>query len=53
MSSSHWNLWIYLLQMGAKPVKNVSPLLLFSSESELEAELLCEISAIMILIISC
>ena len=26
--------------MGAKPVKNVSSLLLFSSESELEAELL-------------
>ena len=39
-SFSRWNLWIYSLQMEAKPVKNVSSLLSFSSHSELETELL-------------
>ena len=35
-SSSCWNLWIDLLQTEAKPVKNASSLLLFSSHSEFE-----------------
>ena len=39
-SSSRWNLWIYLLQMEAKAVKDASSLLFFSTHSELKAGLL-------------
>ena len=38
-SFSRWNLWIYLLQMEAKPVKNASSLLQFSGHSELKTGL--------------